>query len=293
MTFPIKNASILYFNTPPSPYYLESGISTYEPGQTHPNRLNLGVFDFILVKKGCLHIGEEQQHWHLQPGETLILLPNRYHYSVKPTEEYTEFYWIHFHTTSEWQESEHEFLQLSSEQPQHHFHLPPYTMHLPKSMLLPFPEQANQLLEKMNAAGRERESNAFWQRQQAFSELLWMLDRRQHNHISEPSVKLAEQVEHYIRTHYQSPISNEHLSYVFNYHYNYITRCMKQIYKVTPNEYLTRVRLEQAKKMLLHTNQSIAAIALQVGFANIPYFSNCFTKFNGISPSAFRNQYIK
>lgn len=293
MTYHKRNTSIIYFNAPPSPYYIESGLSRFKRGDAHPDRLKLDVFDFILVKKGRLHIGEEQQHFSVSQGETLILLPDRYHYSLKPVDEYTEFYWIHFQTTCEWQQSDHTFLQLTTEQTPYHYDMTYYTMHLPKTTVLPFPEQAYHLIEKMNEAGQERESNAFWQRQQAFSELLWMLDQRQQQQISEPAVHLAEQVEHYIRIHYQSHITNEHLSSIFNYHYNYITKCMKQVYHVTPTEYLTRIRLEQAKKMLLHTNQSIAAIALHIGFANIPYFSNCFTKMNGISPSAFRNQYIK
>src|SRR5690606_2683241 len=105
------------------------------------------------------------------------------HYSVEPADEYTEFYWIHFQTTHEWQENDQAFLQLYAKENQQQYDLSSYTMHLPKTTALPFPEQAYHLIEKMIEAGQERESDAFWRRQQAFTELLWMLDQRQQHYI--------------------------------------------------------------------------------------------------------------
>lgn len=283
----------LYFAAPPLPYFLESGSTQYEPGEQHPNRKQLGKFDLILVESGCLFIGEEEQHWQLTAGQTLLLLPDRYHYSVKPCEETTRFYWIHFHTVGEWQQSDHEHSSLNHEAHYNNFLTSPYSLHLQKHWTLPYPEQAFQLMRKLNKAEAERQSSSFWLQQQSFEELLRMMDLRQNDTYTSPAVKLAEKTEAYIKNNYRLEISSKTLSETLNFHYNYITRCMKQVYDVTPIEYVTRYRLEQAKLLLLKTEWPVAQVAEYVGFENTPYFSNCFTSKMGLSPSKFRKQFTE
>lgn len=285
--------SYIYFNSPPSPYYLESGSSDYKIGDAHPNRHSLNLFDLIIVRSGSLHLGEEQTSWQLQEGQTLILLPDRYHYSIEPVSTATFFYWIHFQTVNEWAESEQLHYKFRTEAHQECFNPAPYTMQIPKSMQLLYPQQAYRLVEQMNDAGKQIEPKAYWQKQHAFEELLLMMDIKQNNKQTSSIVRLAEQVEHYIRNHYQQQITNQALSLIFNYHYNYITRAMKQVYGFTPNEYVMKVRLDQAKILLLNTHLSIADIAEAVGFDNIPYFSNCFIKHVGESPSSYRKKYYE
>lgn len=289
----MKPMNYLYFNAPPQPYYLESGFQIHEKDDTHPNRTNLGFFDFILVREGTLFIGEDNEPWTLTSGQSLILLPNQSHYSVKPAEDHTLFYWIHFQTIGAWTQSDQQHVKLNIEEHQQCFYPTPYTIQLPKHTTFPFPQQAYQLLEQMNEAITERESSAYWKKQYAFEQLLKMMDVRQNNDDATPIVKLAEQVENFIRNHYQESITNERLAFTFNYHYNYITRAMKQMYGMTPNEYVTKVRIDQAKSLLLNTHLTVSAIAEHVGFENIPYFSNCFSKHVGLSPSQFRNQYFE
>lgn len=285
--------SYIYFNSPPSPYYLESGFSDYIIGDSHPNRHRLNLFDLIIVREGSLHLGEEQSKWHLQEGQTLLLLPDSYHYSVEPVSTATCFYWIHFQTTNEWIESEQLHYKFPTEAHQDCFNPTPYTMQIPKSMQLLYPHKVYQLVEQMNDASKQIEPKAYWQKQHAFEELLLMMDVKQNNSQTSSIVRLAEQVEHYIRNHYQQQITNQALSLIFNYHYNYITKALKQVYGFTPNEYVMKVRLDQAKILLLNTHQSIADIAESVGFDNIPYFSNCFMKHVGEAPSSFRKKYYE
>lgn len=55
-----------------------------------------------------------------------------------------------------------------------------------------------------------------------------------------------------------------------------------------PGEYLARLRLRQAVKLLQTTSQSIKHIALDCGFADANYFSKAFAKAYGVSPRVFR-----
>ncbi|MDQ8735859.1 AraC family transcriptional regulator [Paenibacillus sp. LHD-38] len=281
----------IYFAAPPLPYYLESGVTVHKRGDQHPSRKHLGVFDLIIVENGCLFIGEEERNWDLTAGQTLLLLPDRPHYSVKPSEEKTIFYWVHFLAVGEWQQSELEHASISHDQHYNRFLTSPYSLHLQKAWSLPYPEQAYRLMRTLNKAGGERQSSAFWTQQQTFEELLRMMDLRQNDSYTSPSVTLAEKAEAYIKNNYRTEITSQTMADALNFHYNYITRCMKQVYGMTPIDYLSKYRLEQAKLLLLKTEWPVAQIALHVGFENVPYFSNCFTRQIGMPPTKFRKQY--
>ena len=56
-------------------------------------------------------------------------------------------------------------------------------------------------------------------------------------------------------------------------------------------EYVCSVRIQQAQKLLIDTNKSIAEIAFAVGFKDRSYFCLTFKKKVGISPSVYRNTY--
>lgn len=283
--------NFIYFNCPPSPYYLESGEVHYQEGDTHPNRSNLSLFDLIVVKEGCLYLGEGNEQWEVRGGEGLILLPNCYHYNVKPVDEATTFYWVHFQTVNKWEQSEATSMMLLTESHQQCFNPKSYTMKVSKYLKLAFPEQTYQLLNQLNDTHHLLEPKAYWQRQQSFEALLYLLDERQHQQKSTQLIKLAERVELYLRNNYKQAVSNASLSLLFNYHYNYITRAMKFVYHHSPHEYIVKLRIEEAKLLLIHSISSVKDIAIELGFENIPYFTNCFKKQTGTTPTQFRNQF--
>ena len=68
----------------------------------------------------------------------------------------------------------------------------------------------------------------------------------------------------------------------------YLSVLFKRSTGVNFNDYLTDIRIAKAKSMLKDTNESIAAIAEQVGYANAKYFSQLFSKVVGINPTVYR-----
>ncbi|MGG6310987.1 AraC family transcriptional regulator [Paenibacillus macerans] len=289
------NASeMVQFAAPPLPYFLECGHTVYQPGDEHPSRRNIGIFDLIVMESGTLHIGEADTTWSLTGGQALLLLPDRDHYAVKPCEEPTVFYWLHFHTVCSWQQlpaEEADYPLPGADGHHKRFRVPPYSLQLPKVWDIPYPEQVHQLLRHLLQTSGERQSRAFWTRQERFEELLRAMDLRQLESYASPVVNVAEKAEAFIKTNFRSELNSEQLAGALHYHYNYITRCMKQVYGMTPNDYLLQYRLEQAKLLLLKTEWPIADIAAYVGFNSTPYFSNRFTLRNGCSPREFRKRY--
>lgn len=72
---------------------------------------------------------------------------------------------------------------------------------------------------------------------------------------------------------------------------NYFHKIFTEIYKITPNKYLTKLRLDKARGLLVKTSLSIEKIAIECGFENIPYFSYSFKNNYNISPGDFRKKY--
>ncbi len=270
--------SVLSIPSPPLPYFLESGKTHYMPGESHPNRRNLGVYDLILVQCGCLFLGEEDMQWALGAGDCVVLLPDAYHYAVQGCQQETSFYWLHFQTAASSAAGDDSIS---------------HNIKLPKNGPIPYPEQAYQLFDSLHLLATEPRSTAFWREQTLFIELLELLDPSRSEQEQSRVRKVAEQVESYIKMHYREPISNARLSSDLHFHYNYLTRCMKESHGVTPTEYLLLYRLDQAKRLLLTTQWSMARIAEHVGFQYPPYFSRRFSARFGLSPLQFRKQYTE
>jgi AraC-like DNA-binding protein len=71
------------------------------------------------------------------------------------------------------------------------------------------------------------------------------------------------------------------------FHFN---RLFARAFGETPHEFLTRRRIEEAKKLLLAENQSVTDICFDVGYESLGSFSVRFRSLTGLSPAAFRRE---
>jgi AraC-like DNA-binding protein len=70
----------------------------------------------------------------------------------------------------------------------------------------------------------------------------------------------------------------------------YFNRLFTQAFNETPHEFITRRRIEQAKKLLLAGNHSVTEICFEVGYESLGSFSTRFSSLTGLSPAAFRGE---
>ncbi|MBQ4810362.1 helix-turn-helix transcriptional regulator [Pseudoalteromonas luteoviolacea] len=94
----------------------------------------------------------------------------------------------------------------------------------------------------------------------------------------------------FIADNYQTPLSLSDIakcSYMSPYHF---LRVFKDTYGETPNEFLTRLRLQQAKKMLITENYSISEVCEKVGYSSLGSFSSLFLKRVGVAPTVYRRK---
>jgi len=98
----------------------------------------------------------------------------------------------------------------------------------------------------------------------------------------------------YINQNYFNP--NLGLSDVAKYiHTNtaYLSRVFKKEMGIGISEYMNRLRMEQASRLLRETNIKVADVAEKVGIEDARYFSSLFKRYTGISPSLYRKSDVK
>ncbi|MDR2900359.1 MAG: response regulator [Treponema sp.] len=93
----------------------------------------------------------------------------------------------------------------------------------------------------------------------------------------------------YIDRHYMDEgISLHTVASHVNFSQNHFSTIFSQETGGNFIEYLTKVRIEKAKELLINSNLKSADIAYEVGFSDPHYFSFIFKKNTGISPREFR-----
>jgi AraC family transcriptional regulator, regulatory protein of adaptative response / methylphosphotriester-DNA alkyltransferase methyltransferase len=68
----------------------------------------------------------------------------------------------------------------------------------------------------------------------------------------------------------------------------HLHRTFKKVTGITPVEYIQRKRITKASEYLIHSDRTVADVALQVGVPNTTYFITLFKRRTGYTPSQFR-----
>jgi two-component system response regulator YesN len=59
---------------------------------------------------------------------------------------------------------------------------------------------------------------------------------------------------------------------------------------MTLSEYITQVRMQEAKRLITATDEKLSLIAEKVGYSDVSYFSNVFKKYYGNSPRSMSKE---
>lgn len=103
--------------------------------------------------------------------------------------------------------------------------------------------------------------------------------------------ELTRQAVSYLRLNFAvQPLSRRKIAAHLAVSESYLTRVFHRDLGITPWEYLTRLRIERAKELLVSTHLTVTAIANEVGYNDGAYFSRVFRQETGRSPLDFRQQ---
>lgn len=101
--------------------------------------------------------------------------------------------------------------------------------------------------------------------------------------------ELKDRLDH----HYAQSFSLSQYEELFSINKYRICREFSRYFHVSPLAYLTQVRLNVAKEMLLTTDLNIYEISSYVGYENVNHFISLFRKYNGTTPGVFKQKALE
>lgn len=72
----------------------------------------------------------------------------------------------------------------------------------------------------------------------------------------------------------------------------YMARLFRQYAKLTPQEYVMRLKMNRAGQLLLNSDLSVKNVAMLVGFTDPYHFSRNFKNFHAVSPKKYRDKHL-
>ena len=93
----------------------------------------------------------------------------------------------------------------------------------------------------------------------------------------------------YIEAHFMEEIGRQEIANEVLLAPNYLSKLFHRETGRTIREYINICRVEDAKKRIETTRDSMTEIAMAVGFDNISYFSTIFRKYAGMTPVEYRS----
>ena len=104
--------------------------------------------------------------------------------------------------------------------------------------------------------------------------------------------RVISSITRYLQEHLSEEISLSVLADEFHLNPQYISQLFKNEIGVGFLAYLTNIRMEKAKKLLLSTALSVTEISSRVGYGDYRVFTKVFKKTEGITPSRFRREFL-
>jgi AraC-like DNA-binding protein len=98
----------------------------------------------------------------------------------------------------------------------------------------------------------------------------------------------VEQMASYIADHYTEQIHIEDIARAVNFHPNYAMNLFRKHFGLSIVDYVTQYRLSNAQHLLITTNATTSAIALEAGFGSVSRFYTAFKHAYGQSPGDYR-----
>lgn len=106
---------------------------------------------------------------------------------------------------------------------------------------------------------------------------------------STASNETINDVINYIDHNFSSTITLKNLCNLVNVTPQHLCRLFQRYLNMRPMEYISRIKLQEAKAKLLYSDLTITEISKLVGFNNCNYFCQIFKRYEFMTPLEFRN----
>ena len=92
----------------------------------------------------------------------------------------------------------------------------------------------------------------------------------------------------YINANYTQSLTVEEVARVCGMYPTYFRHVFKETFQISFKEYVTQLRIAQARLALSGTNNSISRIIEELGYTNATQFYHIFRRYTGMTPAEYR-----
>nr|MBQ8245417.1 helix-turn-helix domain-containing protein [Oscillospiraceae bacterium] len=92
----------------------------------------------------------------------------------------------------------------------------------------------------------------------------------------------------YINDHFREPLSRGDIARAVGYNESYVSHLFADTLHTTLTDYITTLRLDEAKSLLRDTDRTVSDIAGSLGFGSIRSFNRTFLRHTGMTPTQYR-----
>lgn len=232
---------------------------------------NTFLYTLLLVNDGKGTISIDGRNYPLHRHKAFIIAPhtsvNVYSHSQCPL----DYYQIQFHALQTKDQSQFAPAELNCPNELHstHFHY---------------------LSDKMHEIEMKHKSRNKWDSMKAnilFQEMIFLLFKESVPSQQSGANQSITLTLDYIEQNYPLHITRKKLAEMAGMSTDYYSRAFKKKVGKSPMEYLSDIRINQAKQLLMMSHDTLRSIAHQVGFSDEFYFSRKFKAVTGNSPTAY------
>ncbi len=227
----------------------------------HPERIGKN-YEIIYMVHGEMYICEDEQEYHLERGQALLLSPGRPHRGTRTTTQLS-FYWVHFSMNGPIPFSRRFFDSLENpslfKELLHVNNLPSVPEYLVNSVLV-------HLLSALCHASGEHEPRYD---------------------------VMAEKIYEWVRINATAKLTVKAIAEHFGYSEDHTSRICKKNYGIGAKSLINRFLLSRAKELLSNTNKYVKEIASALEFVDDKAFIGYFKYHENCSPTEFRNRFSR
>jgi AraC-like DNA-binding protein len=111
---------------------------------------------------------------------------------------------------------------------------------------------------------------------------------KQAGHSGGQSASWLQKAVEYLEIHYAGGMTIERVAEEVGVDRTHLSKTFRKAYGISPMQYVQRLKMNEARLLLVQTSYKLAEIALSVGYPDLFSFSKAFKKHTGMSPSEYR-----
>lgn len=104
----------------------------------------------------------------------------------------------------------------------------------------------------------------------------------------EPDLELIKRAKNIFDLDYNKQVNLNNVSKKIGISKNHLIRIFKKHTSITPIQYISKIRVDEAKRLLSEGDKSIIEVAYESGFKSLANFYKCFKEHTGYTPNKYR-----